>query len=898
MTFRLPGEAVKRKADREWIMKKHIVLYLLPLCLVFQMACTGIHGPPAGPKNAEQYDALIEKGQTQYNQRHHRQAIAIFEAAGDIRPQDSQWRVGKGRALFAMNQFDAAARICEKALFIDGKAYEAVALYWTARLQTDSGSKAVRSAVRAEIEAVEKGANGDADALMAAFTGYSRLKDEPAQRRLILELARRSADAEPEARKEIGAALFEEIIAARKAPEARPRLMAAYIRHFPDRRFADFITLRLLTKKREEDQSAPTDPVAFAKTALPSKLTHIRLKVGVARWLIEEEQQPEQAARLLEAALADRKAKPREKPEHFTPKLWKQEQAKRRDFLRYLLGRALLQAGRLEEAEGQLCRVAAKNRPWGGVHHYLGVIAEKQDRAETAIDHFRQSLAVEPRSESRARLEKLLRRHSDYTGNPAEYFARQNPASARFTDVTEAAGLAGVEARRAAWGDYNNDGRPDLLFDGNRLFENTDKGGFKEVTDKAELGGLAGTSGGIWGDYDNDGYLDIFVTSHRKNHLLQNDGGETFTDVTDTAFGRMAKARTEAAAWGDLDNDGFLDLYVANYEKRGVVRAIGTPDRLYHNRGNGTFADISETASIRTDEPMCGRGVTWTDVDRDGRQDIVVANYRLDPNYFWHNRGAGNLAENGDAFGVRGQMTAGCFGHSIGPVSGDFNNDGDFDLFISNLAHPRYIQFSDQNMLLINQGPPAHDFANRYESAGIAFEETNADPAAADVDNDGDVDLYITSTYGGRHSHLYENDGHGRFTDITWLSNTRVENGWGAAFADFNDDGFADLVVAGPDGVKLFCNNGTPHHWVKVAIRDRQCNRYGIGSRIAVQYGDQRQVQQIRAGHGTGSQDAKTAIFGLGRYAGPVTVEATTICGDRLRRRIEKPDQTVILKNE
>ncbi|MGM0452085.1 MAG: FG-GAP-like repeat-containing protein [Thermodesulfobacteriota bacterium] len=877
-------------------MEKNIVLYLLSLCLVFQMACTGMYGPPAGPKDGKQYDALIEKGQTRYNQRNHRQAIALFDASGDIRPHHSQWRVGKARALFAMGRFDAAARTCEKALFIDDKAYDAVALYWTARLQADYGSDTVRSAVRAEIEAVEKSAGDDIDALTAAFTGYSRLKDDPAQRRLILELAGRAAEAEPAAREQIGAALFEQIIAARKAPDAQRRLMRAYIRHFPDRRFADFIALRRLTKKWTDDE-APTDPIAFARRTLSSNRTHWRIKVGVARWLIEEEKQPEKAVRLLEDALAERKAESREKPEHFTPGLWKHVLAKRRDQLRYLKGRALLQAGRLEKAKDELSRVAENKRPWGGVQHDLGVVAKKQDRFEAAIEHFRRSLAIEPKAESRRLLTAMLERHHDYSGDPADFFAARNQNGAGFSDVTESAGLSGVDARRVAWGDYNNDGFPDLLFDGARLFENTGDGGFTEVTGAVGIGGLSRTTGGIWGDYDNDGDLDIFVTCRNRNRLLENRGGQTFVDVTDTAFQHMPPARTEAAAWGDLDGDGFLDIYVANYEKPGVMRAVGTPDRLYRNRGNGTFADISETASIRTDEAMCGRGVTWTDVDGDGQQDIVVANYRLDPNFLWHNRGGGRVTEEGGKFGVRGQMTAGYFGHSIGPASGDLDNDGRFDLFVTNLAHPRYIEFSDQNMLLINQGPPDPHFKNRYSQSGIAFEETNADPAIADVDNDGDIDLYTTSTYSGRHSHLYLNDGAGRFTDGTWLSKTRVENGWGAAFADFNRDGFADLVVAGEDGVRLFANKTNANHWVQVAIEDRQCNRFGIGSRIEIRYDGRRQVREIHAGHGTGSQNAPVAHFGLGNHTGPVTIHATTACGEHMQRRIPTPDQRIILTN-
>jgi len=200
-------------------------------------------------------------------------------------------------------------------------------------------------------------------------------------------------------------------------------------------------------------------------------------------------------------------------------------------------------------------------------------------------------------------------------------------------------------------------------------------------------------------------------------------------------------------------------------------------------------------------------------------------------------------------------------------------------------------------MLLINQGPLEFQFKNIFENSGITFEETNADPALADVDNDGDLDLYITSVYKGRNAHLYLNDGNGLFTDVTWKSGTRVQNASGGAFADFNHDGFEDLVVAGKEGMKLFHNNGNQNHWIKVRVMDYKCNRFGIGSLVSIRYGDQQQTREISAGRGAGNQDATELVFGLASYSGPVEINVRSLCGDIITAAVSQPDQTVVLKN-
>ena len=395
-------------------------------------------------------------------------------------------------------------------------------------------------------------------------------------------------------------------------------------------------------------------------------------------------------------------------------------------------------------------------------------------------------------------------------------------------------------------------------------------------------------------DFNNDGLQDLYITNYGPNKMLFNKGDGSFADVTTTSGTADDLWGTSAAAF-DFDRDGLLDLYVANYETWGAVMIpMGNHDRLYKNLNGIRFEDITDKAGMKTDEAMCGRGVTWTDINFDGFQDIVVANYRLDPNFLWVNDLSG-ITERAEAFGMRVYETEGAFGHSVGPVSGDLDNDGDLDLFITNLAHPRYIEFSDVNMMLMNNGFPDYHFKDQYEESGIDFEETNSDPALADIDNDGDLDLYMSSIYPGRYSRLYMNEQKGSFNDISWVSGTRVENSWGVAFSDFNNDGFPDLLVASTDGIHLFKNNGNANHWITVRIDDVQCNRFGIGSRVTVRYGDKQQIREVTAGRGSGSQDSLELIFGLGDYVGPIEIQAKTLCGDLLQTVIDHSNQRVIL---
>ena len=247
--------------------------------------------------------------------------------------------------------------------------------------------------------------------------------------------------------------------------------------------------------------------------------------------------------------------------------------------------------------------------------------------------------------------------------------------------------------------------------------------------------------------------------------------------------------------------------------------------------------------------------------------------------------------------GVEGYETEGAYGHSIGAEWGDYDNDGDLDLFVSNLAHPRYIGYSDKSMLLENQGAPHFTFKDRFGDSGIRFEETSADPSFADYDNDGFPDIYFTSTYKDRKSFLYKGNGDGTFTDVTWLAGVRVDDGWGNAFADYDNDGDLDLVVGGGEGVKLFRNDGNENHWLHVRVVGKESNRSGIGARVIIMPNEilRTQIREVQGGKGSGSQHSLPVEFGLGGYNGPVDVVVRFPSGKIVRVNMVTPNRMIVV---
>lgn len=859
---------------------------------VILISCGTLH-PGIYEPDTNDYQLALEQGWEYLNQRQHSHALAEFTEAEILRPSQSEPIYGRAKALFYMERFDEVLGICSE---FSGKAedhFNVLEFCWGSRLEINRATPAIRKEVRNEIEKILGSPDPSVELLYSAYKGYYYLKDKEKRFSLILRAAEKETDSS--LAEGIAASLFEEMISAESASEQRISLAESYVRNFPKGRMADKAASILLQNLLEKQADKPDD-WQIAQTILNGRETSPLINGAVAFWLIEQGTNYDHVIRLLRKNLLYLDDKLQDVPANFSEALWQQEIDKKRLFYKYLLGRTWLAKGELKKAEENLEVVIAKQKGWADPYHFRGMLALKEGRADQAIKYFRTALARGTvRPETSKQLRVLLEKRYGFTGEPLAYFQAQH-GGPRFSDVTEMVGLAGVKAERVAWGDYDNDDDDDLLLDGTKLFNNQSGKGFIAASQIRPIDS-GGENGGIWGDYDNDRFLDIFVTSRRSNYLLRNESGVRFTKTDILPPGGLVE-KTEAVAWGDVNNDGYLDLYVANYEHGVVLRGQCGQDQLLVNQGGIDFKESGTVAGIISEEAMCGRGVVWSDLNGDGWQDIMVSNYRLDPNFLWLNQGNDSFIDGAASAGVQGNEVNGAYGHSIGSVSGDLDGDEDFDLYTSNLAHPRYIEFSDRSMVLSNNGDQISVFDDLFPESGIFFDETSSDPQFFDVDNDGDLDLYVTSIYQNRSSHLYINDGAGRFNDLTWLAGAGVRNGWGAASADYDGDGYLDLLVASRDGVRLLRNEGGSYNWLAVRIDDRNCNRYGVGSKVIIDYGGQRQVREITAGRGTGSQDSLTVHFGLGGYSGSVSIRVKTLCGDILQQQVKDLNRIVIITSD
>lgn len=866
----------------------------LPACFLLTavlVSCATMNPGDSGSAG-DDHQARMIQGWHYLNKRQHSRALAEFTGAGRLRPDLAEPVHGRASALFHMDRFAETLVACSELPGESTEYFKALGFCWSARLEIGRGATATGKAVKEEIEKFLDRPEPPDELLYSAYLGYYYLQDREKRLALILQLAEKGADSALAGN--IAGSLFEEMIEAEPGNDRRAKLAESYVRNFPEARMAGQAAAIVLQELQGKQTGSP-DHWQLAQIVLQGQESEPLLNGAVAHWLIENATGYAQAIRLLRKNLDGLDERRRQLPPLFSEALWQKEVESERMFYKYLLGRAWLGQGETAKGREILTEVIAARPEWPGPHHFLGIAARAAGEPELAIECFRTALAGDSvRPETTSELRGLLAERYGFNGEPLVYFQTQS-AGPRFKDVTDAVGLGGIKAQRVAWGDYDNDGDDDLLLDGTRLFTNQGKSGFV-ASARVIPADLAAANGGVWGDYDNDGFLDLFVTSYQGNQLLHNETGLRFSRAEAWPKSGGLAVSTEAAAWGDLNNDGFLDLYVANYEQGAVLRGQCGQDQLFVNRGGRLFTELSGAVGMVSEEGMCGRGVLWSDLNGDGWQDILVANYRLDPNFLWLNRGDGSLLDVAEAAGVQGHEVEGAYGHSIGSVSGDLDGDGDLDVFTANLAHPRYIEFSDQSMVLINNGGRMPVFTDRLAESGITFEETSSDPLLFDVDLDGDLDLYVTSIYPNRSSHLYINDGRAVFTDLTWLAGAGVMNGWGVATADYDGDGYPDLLVASSQGVRLLHNEGGGNNWLAVRIDDRKCNRFGVGGKVTVRYGGQSQVREITAGRGTGSQDSLTAHFGLGRYEGPVTLEVKTLCGDILQSRATELNGEVIIR--
>jgi hypothetical protein len=435
----------------------------------------------------------------------------------------------------------------------------------------------------------------------------------------------------------------------------------------------------------------------------------------------------------------------------------------------------------------------------------------------------------------------------------------------------------GGSSRGVAWADFNGDGWDDLVVanagegERNFLYVNRGDGSLELVADSPVGRGVAPTEGVNWVDYDNDGDLDLLVVnrSEHSNELFRNDGGKGLVRV---AAGDLTADRTSSttACWADYDEDGFLDVWVVNRD--------GEDDGLYRNRGGGGFTRVAAG-------PMVGRGgdgrtCAWGDVDADGDLDLYVGNFLAAggeskaTNFLYLNRGDGVF----EAVSEGPAVTEPGLTYGVSWV--DFDADGDLDLFVSNIAR------SDQNALYRNDG--SGQLAK--VTAGPLVTDSGGPSKGhtwGDYDNDGDLDLYVANGTEGTDNilgYFYRSLGEGPFERVLerpFDSDRHVSAG--AAASDFDNDGDLDIFVSNWGGNAedndLYRNETSGAHWLAIRLEGRQSNRMGIGARVRLVTEMDGKTKTQHRWHllntGYGSQNSPVIHFGLGNATVAQTLEIT-----------------------
>jgi enediyne biosynthesis protein E4 len=457
------------------------------------------------------------------------------------------------------------------------------------------------------------------------------------------------------------------------------------------------------------------------------------------------------------------------------------------------------------------------------------------------------------------------------------------------------------------------------------LYRNNGDGTFTDVTTKSGVGaeGLFGMGIAV-GDYDNDGFPDLLVLGYGRCILYHNNGNGTFSDVTARAGVENSGRWASSAAWFDYDNDGRLDLIIANYVDWSPERNFycgdrgpgmrsychpddfnGQPPTLYHNNGNGTFTDVSNSSRLGL-KGGNSLGVVTFDYDNDGWQDIFIANDHM-PNFLFHNNRDGTFRELAYAAGVAvsadGQFEAG-----MGTDAADTTGDGRMDLIVTHL---------DMQLARLYQNLGDQSFDDATFSSKLAYSTYHMSGFGTrfmDYDNDGMRDLFMANGHvldnieryhaGTQYAEpklMFRNCGHGIFQNVSDrlgpdFQLARVSRG--AAIGDFDNDGDLDILVSNNGQAPQLLRNdgGNANHWLEILLIGTKSNRDGVGARVKVSAGDLVLYDQRKGGMSYQSAQDPRLHFGLGQRSKIDEIEILWPSGMVTKLSNLKSDQIVAVE--
>ena len=560
------------------------------------------------------------------------------------------------------------------------------------------------------------------------------------------------------------------------------------------------------------------------------------------------------------------------------------------------LGLAEFRLGEADKAAERFENIIQNYRRHSGAYYYLGVYHLRQRNFEKAVENFKESLHLKP--EDPETLWNLWTAYNELGGYPEELpeefkivrsgevtstLHNQKPRSeSQFINIAADLKMDKVDGGRgSAWGDYDNDGDLDIVAVGtyqpHALYRNNGDGTFTDIAAEAGIADPRGGWGSLFADYDNDGYPDLYITrggwsGAAENTLYHNNGDGTFTDVTHDA-GVADPQSSFCAAWADYDNDGYIDLYIAD----GVI-GDGAANVLYHNNGDGTFTNTAESAGVANTGNSLG--TAWGDYDKDGYIDLHVVNYGQS-NVLYHNNGDGTFTDVTETTGMNLPITDAFVTFFL-----DVDNDADLDIFISNSgSFQAFIagqimgtapHDGDRQVLYRNNGDGTFTDVTRESGLYHAFGAMGAN--FEDIDSDGYLDIYLATgaPQMGRleRDALFRNNGDGTFTDATFdLGLGNIGKGHGVTFGDADADGDVDIYVSvggafiGDQWHNIFYQNtGVQNNYLNLKLVGVKSNRDGIGAKVTLRVGDSVIYREVSGGCGFGSTNSLPLEIGLGTH--------------------------------